>query len=173
MWARLHPPCLYRCQGSGAGPPGAPHVTAAATGWSFPPRPTYPMSHCSPSRHRDATPLQPSSCHNQSSTVLPIEPSPGRLASVVSRWPSRSVTPCCAHPRASRRSVPSSEPTSPSTCVDPNRNSSPSSSHLAGEALPSSPSQAWRSTAPGVAPRLKKKPFFRFCTCPSSNFENS
>jgi hypothetical protein len=120
-------------------------VPHAAAGWSFPHRATYPTSHRSP-------PRRPLSCRNQSSTALPVEPSPGRLASIVSRRPSHSVTPCCGHPRVSRRSIPSSEPASPSPCVDPNRSSSPSSSHIAGEALPSSLSQPWRSTVPGARP---------------------
>jgi hypothetical protein len=127
---------------------------ATTTGWSFPHRATYPMSHRSPPRRRDATPRRPSSCRNQPSTVLPIQPSPSYLTSIISRRLSRSVTPCCGHPRASLRSVPSSEPASPSPCVNPNRSSSPSSSHLAGEALPSSLSQAWHSTAPVARPSL-------------------
>jgi hypothetical protein len=122
--ARQHPPCLCRYQGFGATPLGAPH---AAAGWSFPHQATYPMSHRSP-------PCRPSSCRRQSSTALPVEPSPGRLAFVVSHQPSGNVVLCCNHPRVSRRSVPLLEPAYPSPHIDPNRSSSPSSSHLAGEA---------------------------------------
>jgi hypothetical protein len=52
------------------------HNTAA--GWQFPCRATYLMSHRSLSRW-------PSSCRRLSSTTLPIEPSPDRHTSVVSR----------------------------------------------------------------------------------------